>query len=57
MKLRDLFSKFGNILSYKVAVSFEGKSKGFGFVQFESQAPATSAIENLNGTVVEGKKM
>lgn len=57
MKLQDLFSGFGTIISCKVAVSSDGESKGFGFVQFDSEQSVKSAIESLNGTIVEGKEM
>ncbi|KAM7531663.1 hypothetical protein LguiB_035073 [Lonicera macranthoides] len=57
VKLQELFQKFGNILSCKVVMFEDGKSKGYGFVQFESEESANTAIENLNGTTVEGKQM
>ncbi|PKA51117.1 putative polyadenylate-binding protein [Apostasia shenzhenica] len=56
VKLNEMFSKFGTIASCKVAVQ-DGKSKGYGFVQFESQDAAGAAIENLNGTTVDGKQI
>ncbi|KAL8149961.1 hypothetical protein AgCh_006828 [Apium graveolens] len=56
-KLKELFQKFGNILSCKVAMSEGAKSKGFGFVQFEQEDSAHAAIEKLNGTVFEGKQL
>ncbi|MCD7468881.1 hypothetical protein HAX54_007427 [Datura stramonium] len=56
-KLEEIFQKFGNILSCKVAVSEDGRSKGYGFVQFETEDSANTAIEELNGSVVGGKEM
>ncbi|KAM3341269.1 polyadenylate-binding protein 7 [Capsicum galapagoense] len=56
-KLEEIFQKFGNILSCKVAVSEDGRSKGYGFVQFETEDCANAAIEELNGSVVGGKEM
>ncbi|XP_074559931.1 polyadenylate-binding protein 7 [Curcuma longa] len=53
--LYDMFSKFGTILSCKVATDETGRSKGFGFVQFDSQEPANSAIQALHGSSCEGK--
>jgi len=55
--LHDLFQKYGNVLSSKVVVYDDGKSKGYGFVQFESEESANSAIEKLNGSTVRDKQM
>lgn len=52
-----MFQNFGNIISCKVATSEDGKSKGHGFVQFETEESANAAIENLNGTTVGDKRM
>ncbi|KAL3825827.1 hypothetical protein ACJIZ3_021856 [Penstemon smallii] len=57
MKLQEMFQNFGNILSCKVATSDDGKSKGYGFIQFESGNSANAAIEKLNGSTVEGKRL
>ncbi|KAG0463524.1 hypothetical protein HPP92_019593 [Vanilla planifolia] len=56
VKLNEMFSKFGTILSCKVVIQ-DGNSKGYGFVQFDSQDSANAAIENLNGLTVDGKQM
>nr|GMC73190.1 polyadenylate-binding protein 6-like [Ipomoea batatas] len=55
-QLESMFSKYGTILSCKVAEE-NGKSKCFGFVQFETQNSAISAISSLHGAVFEGKKL
>ena len=39
-KLRELFSKYGEITSCVVMSNDDGKSKGFGFVAFESHEAA-----------------
>ncbi|XP_060176595.1 polyadenylate-binding protein 7-like isoform X2 [Lycium barbarum] len=57
LKLQEMFQKFGNILSCKVVTSEDGKSKGYGFVQFGSEESASAAIEKLNGTMVVDKQM
>lgn len=54
-KLRDLFSKFGTILSAKVSSDDGGKSKGFGFVSFEESTSAEAAVNEMNGKEVGGK--
>ena len=53
----DTFSTFGNILSCKVATDDEGKSKGHGFVHFESDESAQQAISKVNGMLLNGKKV
>ncbi|VFQ83230.1 unnamed protein product [Cuscuta campestris] len=56
-QLERLFSGYGTILSCKVAQDENGKSKCFGFVQFDSQPCATSAITCLHGVVFQGKTL
>ncbi|KAK9755528.1 hypothetical protein RND81_01G031900 [Saponaria officinalis] len=56
-KLQEMFAKFGDITSCKVVTSEDGKSKGYGFVQFTSEDSANGAIHNLNGTHVEGRQL
>ncbi|MED6156692.1 hypothetical protein PIB30_016627 [Stylosanthes scabra] len=55
--LQNLFKQFGEILSCKVVTSEDGKSKGYGFVQFESEEPANAAIEKLNGAKIADKQI
>lgn len=56
-ELYDTCSQFGNILSCKVQMDEKGVSKGFGFVHFESQEAAESAIAQLNGMLLGTKEV
>lgn len=53
--LYDTFSLFGNIISCKVAMDETGKSRGYGFVHFETEASAKAAVEKVNGKEMLGK--
>ncbi|KAF5448172.1 hypothetical protein F2P56_028728 [Juglans regia] len=55
--LQDTFSAFGNILSCKVATDSYGQSKGYGFVQFDTEESAQKAIEQLNGMLLNDKQV
>ncbi|KAK4755255.1 hypothetical protein SAY87_009012 [Trapa incisa] len=55
--LQELFKPFGDILSCKVVTFEDGKSKGYGFVQFDSDESANAAIEKMNGSNVGGKQL
>ncbi|CAK7347514.1 unnamed protein product [Dovyalis caffra] len=55
--LHDTFSSFGIILSCKVATDASGQSKGYGFVQFDSEEAAQNAIDKLNGMLINDKQV
>lgn len=50
--LNDMFSEFGNVSSAVIMKDRDGKSRGFGFVDFESPEDARKAIEALNGSLI-----
>jgi len=52
--LIELFTKCGQIRTAHV-VRNKGKSKGFGFVEFENQEGQTNALKNLDNYSVEYK--
>ena len=53
----DTFSAYGSILSCEVATDASGASNGYGFVRFENEAGANNAIENVNGMLLNNKKV
>ncbi|KAG4401845.1 hypothetical protein AAZX31_02G072800 [Glycine max] len=55
--LHDTFAAFGFVLSSKVAVDSIGQSKGYGFVQFDNEESAQNAIKELNGMLINDKKV
>lgn len=48
-KLYEMFEPFGKITSHKVVVKDDGKSRGFGFVAYETTEAAEAAVNALNG--------
>lgn len=55
-KLKEYFGKAGEVVSAKVMTEGQGgRSRGFGFVEFGSAEEAQKAIEELNGSVWEGR--
>ncbi|GKF68430.1 polyadenylate-binding protein 7, partial [Tanacetum coccineum] len=43
IQLKKLFQNFGNILSCKVLTFEDGKSKGYGFVHFDTEESSNAA--------------
>lgn len=57
-ELKSLFEPFGNVQSAKVITDKQTRrSKGFGFVEFETEAEASAAINALNDSEVKGRKI
>ncbi len=56
-EFHDYFSKFGTIVSAKIAEDEEGESMGYGFVLYNSEEGAKSAIKESNGKEWNGKKL
>ncbi|CAG2116551.1 unnamed protein product [Medioppia subpectinata] len=56
-RLYELFIPFGPIMSFKLAQEVNGLSKGFGFVQYESEESAVKAIAAMNGKQLESKSI
>ena len=53
--LRELFSQAGPVKTANIIIDkFTGRSKGFGFVEFESADDAQKAVEQFDGYDFEG---
>lgn len=55
-ELKNVFGEFGTITSAVVMRDADGKSKGFGFVNFENADDAAKAVEALNGKKFDEKE-
>ena len=55
--LHGIFCVFGNILSCKVVTNDAGKSQGYGYINYDSNASAIKAIDAINGIIISGKKV
>jgi RNA recognition motif-containing protein len=54
--LRKLFAEFGVVSSAKVITDREtGRSRGFGFVEMDSEKDANEAMKKLDQKEIEGK--
>lgn len=52
------FSGVGTVASAKVVTDREtGRSRGFGFVEYENDAEADAAIEKLNNSDLDGRQI
>ena len=56
--LKEAFATYGNVISANVVTDRQtGRSRGFGFVEFENDSEATAAIEALNGSELDGRNI
>lgn len=56
--LEDMFSSFGDLRSAQVVMDRDtGRSKGFGFVEFNDSQGAEAAIAGMNGKDVGGRSL
>jgi RNA recognition motif-containing protein len=57
-EIRDLFSEVGPVESCQVITDRDtGRSKGFGFVEMNSKAEASTAREKFNGHDLHGRAL
>lgn len=56
--LREAFERFGAVDDAKVITDREtGRSRGFGFVTFQSGEDASAAIQEMNGAELDGRNL
>lgn len=56
--LRELFGQVGNVVDARVIKERDsGRSRGFGFVTFDSDEDAERAVGTLNGKDLEGRPL
>ncbi|NQU41220.1 MAG: RNA-binding protein [Lentisphaerae bacterium] len=56
--LQELFANYGTVTSARVIMDrMTGRSKGFGFVEMPERAEAEQAIENINGSDLQGRPL
>lgn len=56
--LQDLFSQYGTVTSANVLTDRDtGRSRGFGFVEFENDEDAKKAIQALEGSDYQGRTL
>lgn len=56
--LQAHFAQCGTVASAKVVTDREsGRSRGFGFVEFENDAEADAAVEKLNNSELDGRQI
>ncbi|OMJ87932.1 hypothetical protein SteCoe_10259 [Stentor coeruleus] len=52
------FSPFGNVISARIMCEKEsGRSKGYGFISYDSKVSAVNAVKMMNGYQVLGKRL
>ncbi len=57
-ELQEVFSEHGTVASAKVIMDRDtGKSRGFGFVEFQDDEQAQAAVKALNGASIEGRTL
>jgi RNA recognition motif-containing protein len=57
-ELRKMFEEHGRVLGARIIQNkFNGKSKGFGFVEMADGGSARAACRKLNGSDIKGRKI
>lgn len=56
--LQQVFSQYGVVVNATVIMDrMTNRSKGFGFVEFETEEAAQKAVDAMNGQELDGRKI
>nr|GMC49440.1 glycine-rich RNA-binding protein 4, mitochondrial-like isoform X2 [Ipomoea batatas] len=56
--LKGAFERHGELIEVKVICDHKsGKSKGYGFVKFESETAASKALKEMDGQLLDGRSI
>ena len=56
--LQQVFSQYGVVVNASVIMDrMTNRSKGFGFVEFETEEAAQKAVDAMNGQELDGRKI
>jgi len=57
-QFKDIFAAYGTVISANIVIDkFSGRSKGFGFVEFENDADAIKAMAELDNSEQAGRNI
>lgn len=57
-KLNAIFAAYGKVVSANIVFDkFSSRSKGFGFVEFETEEEAQAALQALDGSEQDGRNI
>lgn len=57
-QVRSAFESFGQVDSVKIITDkFDGRSKGYGFVEMPNDAEGLAAIDDLNDSEMDGRQI
>jgi RNA recognition motif-containing protein len=56
-QLHEIFQGIGDIVSGDIAYGRDGRSRGYGVIQFATPEQAAEAIQQFNGTELEGRTL
>ncbi|KAJ0972493.1 hypothetical protein J5N97_020452 [Dioscorea zingiberensis] len=56
--LKEAFNSFGNVVEARVIADRDtGRSRGFGFVNFDNEDSACAALSSMDGQVLDGRNI